>query len=314
MATLASFFSGRGQTLAVLRVNVLVTLVNIALDYAWIFGRLGFPRAGVFGAAAATITSQAVGSLVYLALMLAPEFRRRYATLSGWRFDRALFARLLRYGLPSGLHWSIEIFSFGLFLVIVGRIGTTELAATGLAFNLNGLVFVPMLGLGLGVSAIVGRHLGADRPDLAERSTWSAIGIALLYMTVCGAAYFLLPSWLLAPYRFGADAAAFAPVAALTTVLLRFVAIYSIFDMLNVICAAALRGAGDTSFAMWSSTFFSIVAMLLPAYVACIVYHAGVLVAWTAASAYVFCVGSLLLLRFRAGRWKTMRVIEPAPV
>ncbi len=313
MATLPSFFAGRGQTLVVLKVNVLATVVNIVLDYLWIFGHLGFPRAGVTGAAAGTIASQAFGALLYLWLILLPEHRRRFGTLSGWRFDRPLFGRLLRYGLPSGLHWSIEILAFGLFLVLVGRLGTLELAATGIAFNLNGLVFVPMLGLGVGVTSLVGRQLGAGRPELAERSTWSAIGVSFVYMTACGALYFLAAPLLLAPYRAGADAAAFAPLEAMTSVLLRFVAVYSIFDMLNVVCAAALRGAGDTSFAMWSSTFFSVFAMLLPTWLAATYFGGGVYTAWTMASAYVFCVGTLLFRRFRAGRWKLLRVIEGRP-
>ena len=314
MATLASYFAGRGKTLVILRVNVLVTLVNVVLDYLWIFGLLGFPRAGVAGAAAATIAAEAVGASVYLALMLRAEDRRLRATLSGWRFDRALFSRLVRYGLPSGLHWAIEILGFGVFLLIVGRIGTLELAATGMAFNLNGLVFVPMLGLGVGVTSIVGRYIGAGRPELAERSTWSAIGISFAYMTVWGLFYFLAPLLLLAPYRAGANPAEFAPLEALTAVLLRFVAVYSIFDMLNVVCAAALRGAGDTVFAMWSSTFFALFAMLLPTYVAVTFFGSGIYTAWTAASAYVFGVGTLLFFRFRRGRWKSLRVIERAPV
>lgn len=312
MATLASFFAGRGQTLIVLHVNLIVTGVNVVLDYLWIFGHLGFPRAGVAGAAAATVASHAVGCVPYLLLIARAEVRRTHATLSGWRFEPELFGRLLRFGLPSGLHWAIEIFAFGLFLVLVGRIGTTELAATGIAFNLNGLVFVPMLGLGVGVTALVGRYLGSGQPALAERSTWSALGLSFVYMAGCGALYFLAPALLLAPYRAGADPAAFAPLEALTTVLLRFVAVYSIFDMLNVICAAALRGAGDTAFAMRSSTVFSIFAMLLPTYLACVVFGHGIYVAWSAASAYVFSVGLLLLWRFRAGRWKALRVIEGA--
>jgi MATE family multidrug resistance protein len=313
MATLSGFFSGRGQTLVVLRVNVLVTVVNIVLDYLWIFGHMGFPRAGVAGAAAATIVAEAVGALAYLALILRAEYRRRYATLSGWRFEPALFRRLLRFGLPAGLHWAIEILGFGVFLLLIGRIGTLELAATGIAFNLNGLVFVPMLGLGIGVTSIVGRYMGAGRVDLAERSTWSAILLSFVYMAAWGAVYCLAPQFLLSPYRAGAAAAEFAPLGALTAVLLRFVAVYSVFDMLNVVCAAALRGAGDTAFAMWSSAFFAVFAMLLPTWLGVRFWNAGIYSAWVAASAYVFCVGTLLFLRFRRGRWKSLRVIEGAP-
>jgi MATE family multidrug resistance protein len=102
MGTLSSFFAGRGETLVVLKVNLLATAANVVLDYLWIFGHLGFPRAGVTGAALATIVSQALGALVLLLLMLRPEARRAYGTVSGWRLDPPLLRRLLRYGLPSG--------------------------------------------------------------------------------------------------------------------------------------------------------------------------------------------------------------------
>jgi MATE family multidrug resistance protein len=311
MPTLSSFFAGRGQTRVILVANVFATVVNGVLDYFWISGHGGFPRGGVVGAALATVASQVFGCVFYVGLMARAELRERFRTLD-LRLDPALFARLVRYGLPAGLHWSIEIFGFALFLLLVGRIGSVELAATGIAFNLNGLVFVPMLGLGIGVTSLVGRYIGAGRPDLAERSTRSAIAVALSYTALWGALYCLAPRLLLAPYASGADPVEFAALGALTAVLLRFVAVYSVFDMLNVVCAAALRGAGDTSFAMWSSTFFAAFAMLLPTYVLCTLQGFGIYVAWTAASAYVFCVGTLLLLRFRAGRWKRLRVIESA--
>jgi MATE family multidrug resistance protein len=119
MATLATFFAGRGQTRVVLVVNVISTLADIVLDALWIFGRGGFPRWGVAGAAWSTVVAQALGAAIFIVLILRPASRRAYATLSGWRFDRALFLRLLRYGLPSGLQYSLEILAFAIFMMIV---------------------------------------------------------------------------------------------------------------------------------------------------------------------------------------------------
>ena len=96
--------------------------------------------------------------------------------------------------------------------------------------------------------------------------------------------------------------------------LLRFVAVYSIFDMLNLIHAAGLRGAGDTVYPMALTFALAWIAMLVPAWVGCVVLGAGVYFAWTAASLYVFLLGLLMRRRFRAGNWRSMRVIEPAPV
>jgi MATE family multidrug resistance protein len=313
MATLSSFFAGRGATGVVLLVNVIATVVNVVFDYLWIFGRGGFAAYGVAGAAWATVVSQLVGSAIFLGLILKAEHRRLYKTLAGWRFEGGLFLRFLRFGLPTGLQYSVEISAFALFMVLVGRIGTTELAASGIAFNLNMIVFMPMLGLGVAVSSLVGRHLGAGRTRPAERATWTAFSMSLVYMTACGALYVGLPHLLLMPYAAGADPATFPAVAEVATVLLRFVALYSIFDMMNVVFAAGLKGAGDTLYPLLLTFVLSWVAMLGPGYLACEVLGAGAYLAWSAATAYVVLLGLLMLRRFRSGHWKGMRVIEPGP-
>jgi multidrug resistance protein, MATE family len=312
MATLSSFFAGRGATRVVLAANVAALLVNCLLDYLWIFGRGGFPEWGVRGAAWATVASQVTGALLFLAVILKREFRVTYHTLRGWRFDPALFARLLRYGLPTGLQYSLEIFAFALFTLILGHVGVAPLAATSLAFNLNMIVFMPMLGLGVGVSSMVGRYLGGDRPALAERTTWSAFWLSLLYMLACGALYLLAPRMLLMPYGAHADPAQFGEVREIAVVLLRFVAVYSIFDMMNVVFASALRGAGDTRVPMAATVVLSWVAMLLPAYVGCVLLGHGVYFAWCTVTAYVLVLGLTMFARFRAGGWRHLRVIEPA--
>ena len=311
MATLASFFAGRGKTMVILVVNVLATMINAVFDYLWIFGHGGFPRMGVEGAAYATILSQACGAAMYLCVILRAGHRRQYRTLSAWAFDRPLFTRLLRFGLPAGLQFSMEIMAFALFMVIVGRLGTAPLAASGIAFNLNMIVFMPMLGFGLAVSSLVGRYLGAERPEIAERVTWSALWMCLGYMLACCALYVSAPQLLLAPYASGAEAHSFGEVAAITGVLLRFVAFYSLFDMLNVLFAAALKGAGDTTYPVAATVVLAWGVMLVPTYVLCVLGDGGVYTAWTAASAYIFLVGLLMFRRFRRGRWKSMRVIEP---
>ena len=314
MATLSTFFAGRGQTQAVLRVNVLATAANVVLDYLLIFGNAGFPEMGVTGAALATILSQAAGSLVYLVVILQPEYRRAYRTLAGWRLEPGLVIRLVRFGVPTGLQYSLETLAFAVFLVIVGRIGTLELAASGIAFNLNMIVFAPMVGLAIAVSSLVGRYLGADQPEVAERAVRSALAMSFVYMAACGLLYVLGAPLLLAPYAAGADPATWPRIAEMATVLLRFVAVYSIFDMMNLVHAGGLRGAGDTLYPMALTLVLAWLAMLVPAWVGCVLLGAGVYYAWTVGSLYVVLLGLLMRRRFRAGHWKSLRVIEPAPL
>jgi MATE family multidrug resistance protein len=314
MATLSTFFAGRGETRVILHVNVLATLVNMVLDWLLIFGKAGFPELGVSGAALGTVLSQVAGAGVYLALMMQRRHRAAYGTLAAWRPEPWLIARLIRFGMPTGLQYSLEVAAFAVFMVIVGRIGTLELAASGIAFNLNMIVFFPMVGLAVAVSSLVGRHLGANEPALAERAVGSALGMSLVYMGLCGALYVFGAKLLLAPYAAGADPATFPEIARIATVLLRFVAFYSIFDMLNLVHSAGLRGAGDTVYPMLLTFVLAWIVMLVPAGVGCLNLGAGVYFAWSMATLYVFLLGVLMRRRFRAGHWKRLRVIEAAPV
>lgn len=294
MPTLGSFWSGRGKTRVVLAVNAFAWILNILLDWILIFGHLGFPRLGARGAALAIVVSQGAGAAIFLALLFAPANRAAYGTLSGWRPDPRVFTRLLRFGLPTGLAASLEIVAFALFMLIVGRIGTVELAASSVAFSLNMLVFMPMLGLAIGVSSLVGRYMGSGRPELAARSTWSAFWVSLAYMLFWAVLYVGAPGFLLSPFAADADPASFASLSAVATVLLRFIAVYSIFDMMNVIFAGGLRGAGDTTFPLAATLGLALFALLGPAYVLVVALGRGVFVAWS------------------AGGWKKLRVIEPA--
>ncbi len=312
----AGFFTGRGNVWPVMWANVLATAVNLVLDYALVFGNWGFPRWGVRGAAIATVLAGLFAVLFYLAMLARPSCRRRFNTLGSWRFDRELFGRLVHFGVPNGVQFFLDIFGFTAFLLFVGRLGTVPLAATNIAFNINTLAFMPMLGFGIAISVLVGQRLGENRPDLAERSVWSGFHLTFAYMASIALLYVVVPGIFLKPFAAQSDPAAFRPIAQLTRVLLRFVALYSLFDTMNIVFASAIKGAGDTRFVMRLIVVVSIFVFVLPVFVAVTWLGAGIYTVWTIASLYISTLGVAFLLRFLGGKWKSMRVIEepvPAP-
>ncbi|HPO45731.1 MAG TPA: MATE family efflux transporter [Spirochaetota bacterium] len=306
----SGFFTGLGRPWPVMWVNLLATGVNLFLDYLLIFGKWGFPEMGIKGAAIATVAAGFVYCAAYLALLAAPKARRIYHTLSGWRLDRELFARLLRFGFPNGVQFFVDIAGSTVFILLVGRLGTTNLAATNIAFNINTLAFMPMFGFGIAVSVLVGQYIGMERTDLAERSVYSGFHMTFLYMAAISLCYLLAPDIFVAPFMSKADPAAFSEIYPLSVILLRFVALYCIFDTLNIIFASALKGAGDTRFVMYMLAVVSLVVLVLPTYLALVVFDGGLYAAWVIASLYVVVLGFAFFIRFRGGRWKSMRVIE----
>lgn len=312
-ASASTFFIGRGKSWTVILINAVGMLVNAVLDYAWIGGHWGFPEWGIAGAGWATVIGSWASALLGLALFLAPSFREEFATLSGWRFDRELFGRMMYYGLPSGFQLMLEVLAFALFTLTVGRMGATELSATSVAFSINMVAVLPMLGTAQAVSALVGRRLGENRPDLAERSTWTGFKITWIYMAVVAFLFVATPGLLVALFRSqnAADAADAERVAEIVPVLLRFVAVYTMFDGFNLILSFALKGAGDTYFVTVIMLVLPWPVMVLPTWLA-YVNGWGLYWAWTFASAYIIMLAGVFLLRFVGGRWKTMRVIESA--
>ncbi|MBU1767153.1 MAG: MATE family efflux transporter, partial [Candidatus Omnitrophica bacterium] len=189
-------------------------------------------------------------------------------------------------------------------------LGTTNLAATNIAFNINTLAFMPMIGIGIAISILVGQSLGKNRPDLAERSTYSGFHMTIVYTTIIAFFYMVMPDIFLKPFAAQANPETFESIRQIARVLLRFVAIYAIFDTLNIVFSSAIKGAGDTRFVLKMIIVLSSLLLVIPSYIAVIIFHKGVYTAWTIFTFYVIALGFAFLLRFIQGKWRTMRVIE----
>jgi MATE family multidrug resistance protein len=278
-----------------------------------IFGKLGFREMGIGGAALATVIAGAAGTLFYALAMVNNRANAAKYGLRRARVDLALAGRLLRYGTPNGVQFFLDVVGFSVFLLIVGRLGTASLAATNIAFNINTLAFMPMIGFAMGVSILVGQYIGEGKPDLAERSVYSCFAITFVYMAAVASLYVLVPELFLRPFRLlpgqngGGDSQA---IGRTVVVLLRFVAFYSIFDTLNLIFASAVKGAGDTRFVMYMGSAITFSVLVLPSYVFLVLLGRDIYTGWLIAAAYVCVMGISFLLRFLHGKWKTMKVIE----
>jgi MATE family multidrug resistance protein len=294
--------------------NLAATGVNIFLNALLIFGRWGFPELGIVGAAISTCIAGAVAFAVLATLILRRSFEQMYAVRSGWAPEGELLGRLLRFGVPSGVQFFIDIFGFTIFILLIGRIGTAELAATNIAFNINSLAFMPMIGLGTAISILVGQYIGEGRVRLAERSVYSGAILCFAYMGLLSLAYLLAPGFFV---RFFAprgnpvrgNPAGFEAIRAIAVVLLRFVAVYSLFDTMNIVFASAIKGAGDTRFVMLMILVLSVGVLIVPTYVALVRLNVGIYTAWIFVSAYIILLGCGFLVRFLRGKWKGMSVI-----
>ncbi len=308
-----AFYSGRGQTWVVMIVDSAAAILNLVLDYCWIFGYAGFPAWGVAGAAWATVVSLWIKAIVYLLLPLQRRHRERFGTVIGLRWDPALGRRILYYGGPSGFQMLLDVTGFTVFVLLVGRLGAVETEATSMAFSISSLAFMPIFGLHIAVSVLVGERLGENRDDLAASATYTTLQIALAYMLVVSLSYVFAPELFL--HGFFAGEAGGDPdrlaVRHMATLLLQFVAAYNLLDATQMIFVGVLKGAGDTRFLLRVSLVLS---GLLAGFtwLSVQVWKLNVFGCWMLVVFWCWLAAIIYLVRFWQGRWRTMRVIEIA--
>ncbi len=307
----SAFYSGRGQTWVVMLVDVTAAMLNLVLDYCWIFGHYGLPAWGVAGAAWATSVSMWMKAVVYLLLPLQRKYREQFGTLRGMRLDFELVRRILYYGVPSGLQMLLDVAGFTAFIMLVGRIGMTEVAATSMAFSVSTLAFMPIYGLHLAASILVGEHLGENRDGLAARATYTTLQLSWMYMLGISLLYALTPGVFLHGFfpSGAANSSANAAVEHMAVMLLRFVAAYNLLDATQMVFVGALKGAGDTRFLLRVSL---LLAGLLGGFswLSVEVWRLNVYGCWTLIVVWCWIAATIYVLRFWQGKWRRMRVIE----
>ncbi len=304
-----AFFSGKGKTGIVMAVQVSGFLLNALLDYPLIFGWKGICQPmGISGAAWATVASQLFNCIVFLLLFLRSG---DVQVMKSSKFEWPLFSRFVRFGFPSGLRWAFEMLAWTLFIFVTGRIGRTELAASGIAFRINGIAFFPIIGVAQAVAIMVGQSQGRGDPVHSQKVTWAGLLISQVWMISAALLFVLFPAPIYSIFEGDMSSGDFKLITEVGTVLLRFVALYSLFDAFNIVLVFALQAAGDTRWTMRISLIAHLVFFAV--LILCDRMKVGLWVEWFAATIFVLSTATIWFVRFRMGAWRHIKVIETVP-
>ena len=305
---LAGFFLGVGRTTVVMLANLVGMLVNIPVNYALIFGKLGFPEMGLRGAAIGTIAGNATIFAILLLFYLRGANRDQFNTNRSLHFRPQIMGKLLRFGIPAGFEMFLSVTAFNLFVQFMHSYGTVVAAAVTITFNWDIVAFIPMLGMSHATTALVGQNIGAGDREEARRSTYTALRVAWVYSGFMVLLFVFGTRYLVGAFAsgFGANA---AQIASLAVVMLRLAAIYTLADSAQLVFTGALRGAGDTRWVMRMSIVlhwvFSGVAIFLIRSI-----QADPVTVWVVFIAFVLGLGLVMFLRFRGGKWRQIQLIS----
>jgi MATE family multidrug resistance protein len=310
-SALSSFFSGRGRTCVIMSCNIAANGLNILLNYLFVFGKWGFPEMGIAGAGWATVIGSWVSPLIFAILYFSGPVNEEFQTFRTLRFNRWLFMRMIRFGLPSGIHWFLDVAAFTIFVMLVGRMGAVAHIASNIALSINLIAFMPMIGMGMAASILVGQYLGRNQPDHAERMGWLALKIGVGYIAAIGVTFLLFPAFY--TNVFEGDAAGSVPFGELlkaVRILLAMLAVWGVADAASIIISGGLKGAGDTHFVMYFQSAVAWGFLVLGQLVLVLMFNRGVYVSWTWTLLYILILGVGFTLRFRSGRWKSIDLLD----
>lgn len=240
---------GMGFTRPAMLIAFSALALKIPLNYVLIYGEFGLPEMGGVGCGLAN----AIINWLQLGLILLVVTRQRFAVTGWWhRFSPPHWLRiraLLLIGLPIGATIFAEVGLFSFTTLLLGKLGADIVSAHNIAMNLNGVLFMPAMALGMAATIRIGFRVGAA--EIADARHTAALAIATTIMVALSGSLFIFFARHTLVQLYTNDMA----VAGLAAQLLLFVSFFLVFDAIQSTAAGTLRGYKDTKVPMWIALF-----------------------------------------------------------
>ncbi len=221
-------------------VVLLANIVNALINWLLIFGKGGFPALGLDGAGWATFSSRVFMSVIMMAYVMQAEYFKKYdVTFHFKSLNIQIIKKILALGLPSGIQYFFEVGAFSFAVVMVGWLGTYQLAAHQIAINLASISFMCALGVSAAGSIRVGNAVGRKNIEETRRAGFTAIIISGSLMGAFGIIFIIFRNILPAFYIDNPQVISFAAS------ILVIAAIFQVFDGVQAVGIGILRGLTD---------------------------------------------------------------------
>ena len=252
------FLEGVGNTTVAMVITIVCNLLNIFLNWIFIFGHWGAPAMGAAGAGLATLIARTLTAICFVVVMLVRSEWRSYLVL----IKRSMLQwqqvkRLIQLGLPIGMQSFVECFLFTASFIIIGWINKESLAAHHIANQMADLTFMLALGIGAATTIRVSHQLGKGDLEAVKMAGRASVHLCLFMNTIGATIMITLRNYL--PYVFTDD----AEVVELASTLILIAGLFQYADGLQCIGAAMLRGIQDVRVPM-RIAFIAYIAVALP--------------------------------------------------
>jgi putative MATE family efflux protein len=278
--------------------GVITNLLNIFLNYIFIYGNLGMPRMGLAGAGLASTLATTFDFVFYTTVLMLPVYRNKYHPFKNFRINFKLIKKIYQISLPVSFQNVFILIGFLLFIVITGIIGTQQQAASQAVISTLFISLLPCFGFGIAVQTLVGNNLGSGKFKLARIYGFEAAKIATYYTLFLGVIFITLPQYVLLIITNNQSIIEVAKPA------LRIAGFAQIFYAFGVVLANGLQAAGKTFFVMKSEVITNLFIFVPLAYLMGIILNGGLIWAWMALPAYILTYTITIFRKYERGDWQ----------
>ena len=274
-------------------ITIIANVFNGFFNWIFIYGNLGFEAMGLDGAGWATLLTRSLMAAALVAHVLSSRKYKRFdPTFNYKKLDLPIMKKIVNIGLPSGLQYFLEVGAFAFGAIMIGWIGSIQLAAHQIAINLASVSYMIVLGIATAGTIRVGNYLGEENYVETRRSGFAAIILAVSIMGTFGASFIILRKFL--PTLYISE----EPVIALASSLLIVAGLFQLSDGTQATGLGVLRGLTDVKI----PTLYTFVAYWIigipVAYIFGFWLDLGAIGVWIGFSAGLTVIALLLLYRF----------------
>lgn len=293
--TYKQFIEGLSVMRPAMVITLIANLVNAFINWILIYGNLGFPALGLDGAGWATFSSRIFMAITLLIFVMRYNYFKQYDVSFHFKsINLRIIKRILSIGLPSGFQYFFEVGAFSTAVIMVGWLGTTQLAAHQIAINLASISFMAVLGLSAAGSIRVGNAVGKQDISETRKAGFTAIFAGAAIMACSGIIFVIFRNFL--PVLYVDDKS----VITIASSLLIIAALFQLSDGTQAVGIGILRGLTDVKIPT-AITFIAYWVVGLPVgYLLGFTFKLGVQGVWYGLLLGLTTSAVLLTLRFNA--------------
>jgi putative MATE family efflux protein len=294
-------FRGAGDMKTPMMIMLVSTILNMVLDPFMILGIGPFPRMEVQGAAYATVIAKFIGLIFGLLVLLRGKSGLKFRVKEAWPLDGKVVGSLLAIGVPLGVSYGLMALSGLAVFRLVARFGSQAIAALGIGIRVLQIAALPVVGIGIATTTLVGQNLGAKKKRRVEKAAFQSMGVCSVIMIVFGAVFFFNARSLVGIFTQHTD------VIQMGMEYIRIASLYLFFIGLTVSMTGAFRGSGYTLPPMYAGLIKLGVLVGLGYYLSEAV-GMGVTGIWWAMVVAYGTESAILGAWFSKGTWKVKRI------